>query len=164
MTIYSFPPLTGFEARVLVLGSMPGKASLRAQQYYAHPRNLFWKLSAEVLGFALPEAYDQRLAALRSHGVVLWDVLQSCSRESSQDSDIDAATAVPNDFATFFAAHPNIRRVCFNGAAAGALYARHVRPELPALAVEYRQLPSSSPANASVPWADKLRAWQALRY
>lgn len=163
MRIHSFPPIARADSNVLILGSMPGKASLRAQQYYAHPQNTFWKITAEVLGFDAASAYPVRASSLVAHRIALWDVLQSCTRESSLDSDIDTSTIVINDFASFFAAHPQIRRICFNGAKAAALFSRNVKPILEnASTIEYLQLPSTSPANASIPWAEKLRAWAAI--
>lgn len=155
-------PVCAEGARILVLGSMPGVASLRAQRYYAHPRNAFWPMAARILGFDPGLSYEARMAALAARGVALWDVLAACDRKGSLDSAIDRATLVPNDFATFYARHPGILRVCFNGAAAADLYARHVLPRLASRhrAIECVRLPSTSPANAAIPYADKLRAWQ----
>jgi len=165
MQIHSFPAIADHDSRVLVLGTMPGKVSLRQQQYYAHPRNLFWRITAEILGFDAGSAYPVRLASLAMNRVALWDVLQSCTRESSLDSDIEASSIVPNDFPRFFALYPNIRRVCFNGAKAAQLYRRHVQPLLrEAQGVEYLRLPSTSPANASIPREEKMRAWSAIRH
>lgn len=142
---------------------MPGKESLRKQQYYAHPKNAFWRIVGEILGFDAESPYELRAASLSASGVALWDVLQSCTRESSLDSDIDRGTLVPNDFAPFFARHTHIRRVCFNGAAAEDLFRRYVRPRLPDQSkVEYVRLPSSSPANAAIPYVEKLRAWRVI--
>lgn len=157
--ILSFPPIEPSAARLLILGSMPGVASLRAQQYYAHPQNLFWPLLGSALDFDARADYAARVAALQACGVAVWDVLQSCVREGSLDADIEADSLIANDFATFFAAHPHITRVCFNGAAAENLFRRHVLHTLPALQAELIRLPSSSPANASIPQAEKLRAW-----
>lgn len=150
---------------MLILGTMPGKVSLREQQYYAHPQNLFWKITAEILGFDATSAYPLRVSSLKDRGIALWDVLQSCTRESSLDAHIVAHTIVPNDFDHFFTAYPDIRRVCFNGAKAAALYARHVKPFLQnAPIVEYVQLPSTSPANAAIPRAEKFRAWSVIKH
>jgi TDG/mug DNA glycosylase family protein len=161
--IHSFPPIVSGMPRVLILGTMPGKVSLRERQYYAHPQNAFWRIVGGILGFDPASPYDARIAAVQSAGVAVWDVLKSCIRESSLDSAIDASSVLPNDFAAFFAAHPQIRRICFNGAKAEALYTKHVLPRLPANPdVHYLRLPSTSPANASWPLSEKLRAWQAI--
>jgi double-stranded uracil-DNA glycosylase len=154
----SFPPIATTQARVLVLGTMPGKASLLAQQYYAHPRNGFWPIMGAVLGFDAQAPYVERAASLNACGVALWDVLQSCVRSSSLDSDIDASSIVVNDFASFLAAHPHIHSVCFNGATAETLYRRHATG--PALAT--LRLPSTSPAHAAMSLAAKTDAWRQL--
>jgi len=164
VTVHSFPAVATREAWVLVLGTMPGKVSLREQQYYAHPRNLFWRLSGELLVFDAAGPYEIRVGALMSHGVALWDVLQSCARDSSLDSDIDESTVVTNDIVGFLASHPLVRRVCFNGVKAASLFAKHVRPHLgQELSIQYLPLPSTSPANASIRWEEKLRAWGAIK-
>lgn len=159
-----FPPVATRDARVLVLGSMPGAASLRAAQYYAHPQNRFWPIMGALVG-ALPTLpYRQRLRRLTGAGIALWDVLAACEREGSLDSAIRDDTAEANDFAGFFTAHPRIRAVLFNGGKAEAAFRRLVLPSLPALALDCRRLPSTSPANASQPAAMKLAAWRdALR-
>jgi TDG/mug DNA glycosylase family protein len=160
--VQSFPPIASSSARLLILGTMPGIASLRAGQYYAHPQNAFWRIAGAIVGFDPSSPYEIRVARMRAAGIAIWDVLKSCTRQSSLDSDIVHATAVPNDLPAFLAEHPQIRRVCFNGAKAEALFARHVRSLLAADPdVHYVRLPSTSPANASVPWPAKLQAWQA---
>jgi double-stranded uracil-DNA glycosylase len=161
--VQSFPPIESSIARVLILGTMPGKASLQAGQYYAHPQNAFWRIAGTIIGFNPASPYEIRVDLMQAARIAIWDVLKSCARQSSLDSDIVHATAVPNDLPAFLAEHPQIRRICFNGAKAEALYARHVRPLLPASQdVRYVRLPSTSPANASVPAARKLHAWQAI--
>ena len=162
MHVHSFPPIARAGARILILGTMPGKVSLRERQYYAHPRNAFWRIGGEVFGFDAQAAYRTRAAALAASGVALWDVLKSCTRAGSLDSDIVSSSAVPNDIANFLARHPRIRRVCFNGAKAEELYLRHVRPHLRDRAeIEYLRLPSTSPAHASISFSRKLLAWRA---
>ncbi len=162
--VASFPPIARADARVLILGTMPGVASLRAGEYYAHPRNAFWTIMGDLLGFDPGEAYARRAAHLRRRGIAVWDVLASCVREGSLDSAIVASSLVPNDFRGFFAGHPRVRRVFFNGAAAEALFRRHVRPGLPPLPrVAFLRLPSTSPAHAGVPGPEKLLAWRAIR-
>jgi hypoxanthine-DNA glycosylase len=159
--VTSFPPLSLPSARLLILGSMPGAVSLRAQQYYAHPRNSFWPIMARVAGFDAAAPYAVRVEALQRAGVAVWDVLQSCVRPGSLDSSIQAGTRVPNDFAAFFAAHPGIRLVCFNGTEAQSSYSRHVLAHLISPAVCYARLPSTSPAHA-VAFEHKLVAWRAV--
>lgn len=158
--VTSFPPLARPHARALVLGSMPGVASLTAQQYYAHPRNHFWPIMASIVGFDAQAPYAERVDALTRSGIAVWDVLQSCVRPGSLDSAIQAGTRIPNDFAAFFAKHPGITRVCFNGTEAQNSFARHVLPGLSMRKVDYVRLPSTSPAHA-VPFAHKLAAWRA---
>jgi TDG/mug DNA glycosylase family protein len=156
--VQGFAPVAAPGARVLVLGSMPGVASLRQARYYAHPRNAFWPIAASVLGFDAGLDYAGRLQALQASGVALWDVLQACERPGSLDADIRNHTLVTNDFAAFLSRHPAIVRVCFNGAKAAALYRRHVLPGL-AVRLEYLDLPSTSPAHAAASYDEKLAAW-----
>ena len=164
--VRSFPPIVDAKARILILGSMPGKASLAAGQYYAHAQNLFWRILGDVTGADSASPYEARARALKARGIALWDVLASCAREGSLDSAIDDATIRPNDFAAFYRTHPRIAHVFFNGAKAEACYRKHVLPVLaggPA-PQSYHRLPSTSPANASISGAYKLRMWkQALR-
>ena len=160
--VHSFPPLSNPQARVLVLGSMPGLASLRLQQYYGHPQNAFWKITGAVLGFDPALAYEQRTSALVERRVALWDVMASCVREGSLDADIDDASVVANDFAAFFETHPQIVRVCFNGAKAESVFRKHVLPQLGTQRViDYVRLPSTSPAHAGMTLAVKMSAWAA---
>jgi len=97
--IRSFPPVATSEARVLILGSMPGIASLTAGQYYAHPRNAFWRIMGKLVGAGPENPYDERLRILKKGGIALWDVLDSCVRPGSLDANISNET--PNDFAIF---------------------------------------------------------------
>ena len=162
--VQSFAPIEQADTRILILGSMPGEASIRAGQYYAHPQNLFWHIMGELLGINLrsPDDYDRRVQALKSARIALWDVLHSCRRKGSLDSSIENASLIPNDFAAFFLSHPHITHVFFNGAKAEACYRRHVQPVIKARAVKYLRLPSTSPANASIPYEHKLKAWRAV--
>lgn len=164
--VRSFAPIADAKARVLILGSMPGRASLAAGQYYAHAQNLFWSILGEITGAAPSSSYAARARALKSSGIALWDVLESCAREGSLDSAIDAATIRVNDFVSFYRAHPRIAQVFFNGAKAETCYRKHVLPLLaggPA-SPNCHRLPSTSPANASMSRAYKQKAWtQALR-
>lgn len=148
------------DVRVLILGSMPGTQSLLAQRYYAHPQNRFWPFMGELVG-ALPALpYPQRCQCLTAAGIALWDVLAHCERAGSLDSAIRDHTAEANDFNRFFAAHPRIDRVLFNGAKAESSYRRLVMPTLATRELRYLRLPSTSPANASQRREDKLAAWR----
>ena len=161
--IFSFPPISRPDATVLILGSMPGAMSLRLQQYYGHPQNAFWKIVGRIFGFDARDSYSQRAAALVQHKVALWDVLAACVREGSLDSAIDSSSIVPNDFAAFFARHPNFRRVCFNGATAQSVYRKQVLPTLGAtVGMEYIRLPSTSPAHAGMSLVAKATAWRVI--
>lgn len=161
--IYSFPPIERDNSSILILGTMPGKASLQAQQYYAHPRNVFWKIINEILGVQAINAYEDRTSSIVAAKIALWDVLKSCRRKSSLDSDIDHDTIMLNDFASFFKNHPHIHKVCFNGIKAESLYMKLVQPFLQnASSIEYIRLPSTSPANAAISFDEKLRAWKAI--
>ncbi|MFD4838877.1 DNA-deoxyinosine glycosylase [Achromobacter sp. NPDC058515] len=159
--VWGFAPAASPGARVLVLGSMPGVASLRQGQYYAHPRNAFWPIAARVFGFDPALEYPGRLQALQACGVALWDVLHACERPGSLDADIRADTLVPNDFRAFLRAHPAVARICFNGAKAAAVYRRHVLPGLAGASLQYFELPSTSPAHAAATFDKKLAAWEA---
>jgi hypoxanthine-DNA glycosylase len=160
MMLTGFPPIVDQRASLLVLGSMPGVLSLQRGQYYAHPRNMFWCITGELLGFDADADYDVRTAALREAGIALWDVLHTCERRGSLDSSIARDSAVPNDFHSLLSAYPDIRRVFFNGAKAEHMFQRLVRRTRDHIA--YRRLPSTSPANASIPYGVKLQAWRAI--
>ncbi len=140
---------------------MPGEASLRAGQYYAHPRNAFWLIMEDIFGPAGP-VYSRRLALLKRNGVALWDVLGSCVRPGSSDAAIRRSSIRHNDIAGFLSAHPGIERVVFNGSKAEECFRRRVLPDLPVRfsRLEYLRLPSTSPAYASVPYSAKLSAWR----
>jgi hypoxanthine-DNA glycosylase len=159
--IRSFPPLYRHDARLLILGSMPGVASLQATAYYAHPHNLFWRFAGEALGFDPALAYADRVAALLDARVALWDVLASCHRPGSLDARIDPASVSANDIASLLQACPGIRRICFNGNTAATLFRRHIQPTLAAPLPELLPLPSTSPANAGMAREQKRAAWLA---
>jgi double-stranded uracil-DNA glycosylase len=159
--IRSFPPIADAAAQTLILGTMPGAASLQARQYYAHPRNAFWQILADLLGFDPNLDYAARKRHAIAAGVAVWDVLQSCERRGSLDAKIESSSIVTNDFERFFACHPRIETVCFNGATAERLYRRHVLPTLSGIPRNHVRLPSTSPANAGIPASRKARLWRA---
>ena len=160
--VHSFPPIDDSTARVLILGSMPGKESLRAGQYYAHRRNSFWAIMGDLIGAGPALPYESRIQILKSAGIALWDVLASCMRNSSLDSDIDETSISPNDFESFFLTHPSITHLFFNGYMAEKCFRMRVQPLLEPRSLHYRRLPSTSPANASMPYDQKLRAWEVI--
>lgn len=162
-SVASFPPVWRRDARVLVLGSMPGTASLRAGRYYAHPRNHFWGILGACLGFSADAPYAARLAALRRAGVALWDVARRCRRRGSLDADIEGRSVEANDVAGLLAHCPRLHTVLFNGHAPEVLFRRHVLPRLGVRAAGLRlaTMPSTSPAHAALRAEAKLRVWRA---
>jgi hypoxanthine-DNA glycosylase len=153
-----FPPVVDDTAGLLILGSFPSVLSLASGQYYGNPRNAFWPITGALFGFDATAGYETRLAALQSAGVALWDVLHTCRRAGSADAKIDPKSVVANDFGQLFASYPSITRVCFNGSAAQQLFDRLVGVDA---GVDYRLLPSTSPARA-MPAGQKLRAWRVI--
>jgi double-stranded uracil-DNA glycosylase len=164
-TIESFAPVVSPDAVVLILGSMPGVASLDKQQYYGHAKNAFWPIMGALFGAGPELCYQQRTAILTAHGIAVWDVLQSCRRAGSLDANIDGASIKINDFAHFFAKYEGIRRVFFNGGMAEKVYKTHSLPVLKHRFsyLDYQRLPSTSPAHATLTWSQKLEAWQAIK-
>lgn len=163
--LQGFAPIADSRARLLILGSMPGAASLEAGQYYAHPRNAFWPILESIWPIPASAPYRTRERLVKRCGIAIWDVLASCQRRTSLDSHIEPHSIVVNDFAGFFGIHPALRCIAFNGSAAANLYRRHVLPELdsPARDLPQVQLPSTSPANARLSAARKLQAWSVLK-
>lgn len=163
--IHSFEPVSRPDTKVLLLGSMPGVRSLQQVQYYAHARNAFWPIMGALFG-ATPELpYVERLRILVAQRIALWDVLKCCERAGSLDTAIDEASIIANDFAAFYALHPHIGWVCFNGAKAEMAYKKYV---LPALAgdydsLRYLRLPSTSPAHAGIGFSRKLEQWRVVK-
>lgn len=160
--IRSFAPVADTAARVLILGSMPGIESLRAAQYYAHPRNAYWRIMGDLVGASPALPYASRTRRLRQAGIALWDVLAACVREGSLDAAIDEGSIIANDLVTFLAQHPGITHVYFNGATAERCFRRHVQPALETDVLKLQRLPSTSPAHAARSYAEKLRAWRAI--
>jgi hypoxanthine-DNA glycosylase len=149
-------PVIAPDARLVVLGSFPGVASLAAQEYYGHPRNAFWRLLSALWGEDLVASdYAGRLAALRRRRIGLWDVYRACEREGSLDSAI--RTPAPNDLARLRALAPGLRAVAHNGGESA-----RARRLTAALGVDVHALPSSSPAHASWSFERKLAAWRAV--
>jgi hypoxanthine-DNA glycosylase len=156
---YCFPPVANARTRLLVLGSLPGVASLAAGRYYAHPRNQFWRLTGEVIGRDLvPLSYDARLGALLDAGVGLWDTVAAAERRGSLDADIRLRAA--SDLPRLIGTLPQLRAIAFNGGTS----ARIGRAQLAGIVgMELIDLPSSSPAY-TIPFERKLETWLALRF
>jgi hypoxanthine-DNA glycosylase len=153
----NFPPVIDAHTRLLILGSLPGNASLKAAQYYAHPQNAFWRLTGAVIGrdlAALP--YVDRLEALKAARIGLWDVIAGAERQGSLDGAIKNAEAA--DLRRLIAGLPGLRAVAFNGKTA----ARIGRRSLAGVDVVMIDLPSSSPAFTK-PFAEKAEAWGVLK-
>lgn len=154
----SFPPVVDNRARVLVLGTLPGEESLRRQQYYAHPRNLFWRIIFALFDATPPHDYAERLVSITAHRIALWDVCEIGERERSADTTIHLER--PNAIDRLLDEHPLIRAVAFNGTTARRLYDRHFRRRK---TLNYLALPSTSPAHATIDFAGKLARWKILR-
>ncbi len=161
--IHSFVPIQDAAAKVLILGSMPGKESLKAGQYYAHPRNVFWPIMGDLIGANAALPYELRVQKLEASNIALWDVLASCKRHSSLDADIDTDSISPNDFEAFFLTHPNITHIFFNGAMAEKCFHEYVELDWESRLLQFQRLPSTSPANASMTFSQKLNAWKAIK-
>jgi len=156
-TSSGFAPLATPDARILILGSLPGRTSLAAHEYYAHQQNVFWRIMEAV--FDIKGTYSERCRALVECNIALWDVLRASVRPGSMDADIQQASAVANDFGSFLNEHSHIQSILFNGKKAEQLFLRMVPPE------HYRAcrlsgLPSTSPAFAAMSYAAKLNAWK----
>lgn len=154
-----FAPLLGDEPKVLVLGSMPSQQSLEKQEYYGHPQNAFWWIMAQLFGFSRDLSYAERVLQLQQSQIAVWDVVHTCHRPGSLDADIDAQTVIANPIPELLQRCSSIKVLCFNGKAAYQLYRKHIErsPTLPCL-----QLPSTSPAYASLRPEGKLLQWRDL--
>lgn len=155
--VASFPPIVAPGIRFLVLGSLPGERSLAAGEYYAHPRNRFWRVLAAINGSHPPIEYSEKLKLLETMRIGLWDVAGEARRAGSLDSNI--TDAVPNPVVELIDAHPTLIAVGFNGRKAESLYDRHFqrRP-----AIRYFSLPSTSPANAGFSESRLVEIWQKM--
>lgn len=158
MKIFSFPSISTPDAKVLILGTMPGERSLKLNQYYGHGGNTFWKLIFTIFNISMSSDYDERRKILLQNNIALWDVLKACEREGSADNAILQEES--NDFKTFFDNHPNIKLIAFNGQNAEAYFYKYCqfRPD-----VEYLTLPSTSPANTWKSFDEKLLEWSKIK-
>lgn len=165
MVVTSFPPIITPASTVLILGSMPGVMSLRLQQYYAHPRNYFWRIIEDLTGVPAEASYSVRIERLRETGIALWDSLEACVRPGSLDASIVVETERPNDFAELLKTHTTIRAICFNGRKSEQVFRRLILPTIPAAVlarIDLISLPSTSPANASYTYQQKAARWRVI--
>jgi hypoxanthine-DNA glycosylase len=155
---HSFSPLVNEQSHTLILGSLPGVESLRQQQYYAHPRNAFWRIIYAIFGSGHDEDYSRRCEFILSHNIALWDVCDSAERVGSADSKMSEIR--PNDIAGLLREYPDIRRLVLNGRKAETEYRRYFS----SLTIPAVYAPSTSPALAALSFGEKLSAWRnALR-
>ena len=160
--LQGLPPIAGAQPTLLILGSMPSVASLQKQQYYGHPRNAFWPLLAQLNHFPLREDYALNVAEAKQRGIAVWDVIGECVRPGSLDSAIVKGSERINSIPEFLNLHPGIGRIGLNGGMAAKLFKRHCLAQLSAEQYQIYTLPSTSPANAAINFAEKCRRWQPL--
>lgn len=162
--IAGFDPIVGPDPRVLVLGSVPGRRSLEEGRYYAQPGNSFWPIAERLFAEGQVLDYEQRCDLLRHNGVALWDVIHLAERPgSSLDSAIQLDTVVPNDIIGFLRAHTSITHVFFNGHRADDVFGQHFgSAPLVGRDIVMKCLPSTSGANAMMPFEVKLASWQQI--
>ncbi len=169
MSVRSFTSICDQHTHTLVLGTMPGTASLDAVKYYAHKRNAFWPIMLSLIdevppsyALAIETPYAQRVQKLTAFGIGLWDVLAECERKGSLDSAIQSDSIVVNDFNHLLQQYPNINTILFNGKTAQKLFQKHVIPELTGIDhIQTLDLPSTSPAMASLNLQEKSQRWHA---
>ena len=152
-----FGAIAASDATLLILGSLPGRISLREEQYYAHPRNAFWSIMDQLFGIS--GNYDARCKGLRQNKIALWDVLRASRRPGSLDANIRTDTAVANNFAAFLSEHVSVVTIAFNGRKAEQLFRRFVKLDT-RNNLRYLSLPSTSPAYAAMSFSTKLEIWR----
>ena len=155
--ISSFPPIINNESKILILGSIPGVKSLEMQQYYAHPQNKFWKIICEIFNEEFTTDYTERIKILEKYHVALWDVIDTCERKGSLDSEIRNEEA--NKIEELLQNFPNIKAIFCNGQ-------KSYKNLQKILGKKFRMpiivLPSTSPANAGLSYFDKLKSWYII--
>jgi len=159
--ITGLAPVSGSAPEVLILGSFPSLQSLLAYEYYGNPRNHFWQIAEVVLSVDRTLPYAIRIAQLADRGIALWDVIHSCRREGS--ADVQIRDPVYNDIAGFIAAHSTVRLIALNGTVAGRFWHAATRLSVLPFRIPVLILPSTSPANARMPIAEKIRSWEVIR-
>ncbi|UUX92425.1 DNA-deoxyinosine glycosylase [Methanoplanus endosymbiosus] len=163
-TIHSggLAPVSGRDLLILILGSYPGEVSLKVSEYYGNRRNHFWRLMEEILGIDSSLSYDERIEAIKSERIALWDVLYGCKREKSSDHSI--SSAMPNDISGFLEENPSVKYIILNGkTGAGKWFYRTQKDILVCDDITVRIFPSTSPANAVFSFEEKLKEWGIMR-
>ncbi len=157
MEISSFQPVSGKHPKILILGTIPGKESLRKQEYYGHPRNSFWEILSSITGIGYDRnTYSTKISLIIKADLALWDVCGRAVRKTSLDSDIK--DEIPNPVDIFLTGHPTIKAVFFNGKTAARLYDKYFKKDL---SIQYVTLLSTSPANASYSVSRKHKNWES---
>ncbi|WP_326984465.1 DNA-deoxyinosine glycosylase [Chryseobacterium sp. MYb264] len=154
--IFSFPPIIDNDSKIIILGSIPGAKSLEKQQYYAHPQNKFWKIIFELFNENFTEDYEERLSILKKHNIALWDVIDSCERKGSLDSEIKNEEA--NQIAELLEEFPNIQTIFCNG---GKSFKNLQKVLGKDFKIPFYVLPSTSPLH-TISFEKKLEEWKAI--
>ncbi len=157
-SIKSLAPIIDENAKILILGSIPGKQSLEKQEYYGNARNAFWKLMFEIHHTEHIDDYQRRVEFLNENNIAVWDVIESCDRKGSLDSNIKDEK--PNNFEQLFANHPNIKHVFFNGAKAFDVFKKKIGFDI-SDSISFTKLTSTSPAN-TITFDLKLEQWKVI--
>lgn len=157
--INSFCPFVNHKTEILILGTMPGVASLKKQEYYAHPRNHFWKIIYTVFdNLPISEVFEEKIKLLEVNKIGIWDVLENCERKGSLDTHIKNHTV--NDFETLFREYPNIQEIIFNGKESHRYFIKEFGQ---IKGITYQVMPSTSPAN-TMSFENKLKIWSTCFY
>ncbi len=154
--IFSFPPIIDKDSKIIILGSIPGVKSLEKQQYYAHPQNKFWKIIFELFNENFTEDYAERINILKKHHIALWDVIDSCERKGSLDSEIKNEEA--NQIAELLEEFPNIQTIFCNG---GKSFKNLQKVLGKDFRIPFYVLPSTSPLH-TISFEKKLEEWKAV--
>lgn len=157
--ISSFEPIVNKNCKILILGTMPGIKSLQKQEYYGHERNTFWKIIFLLFNEELNINYSYKKKFLLKNNIALWDVLKSCNREGSSDSNIK--NPIPNNIKELLVKYPNIKSIYFNGESAEKLFKRIIKNTFGDIDISFNTLPSTSPAN-TIKFEKKYEKWKKI--
>lgn len=153
-------PILSENPKVLILGSMPSQKSIEKQEYYGNPQNKFWKIMSQYFGFPCEDPYAIRKSFLMKEELIVWDTIYSCFRPGSMDSDIDLKSVKVNDFKKLFKQYETLKVVFFNGAASKKIFFKNkLNLLLEDHQLDFKVLPSTSPAYASMTYQDKYQKW-----